>query len=107
MRNLFGRTVKGLCRLYLCYSCNLTVCRRFLLPRELVDDRCPMCEAIYWYKGPPVFEDLEKCDCYVQPGNSFGRILFPCTIVLFLDYARGADYMIGGLFYHQKFSSKP
>ena len=106
MRNLFGRKVKDLCRFYVCYPCNFTVCRRFLLPRELADDRCPMCEAVYWYKEPPVFEDLQECDCYVHSCNSCGKILSFVLLILFLDYAHCAGYMIGGLLYRRNFSSK-
>ena len=62
------------------YICNLTVCRRFLLPREILDGRCPWCEAIYWYRGPPVFKDVDKCDCYVHFCNSCGKVLCSCTI---------------------------
>jgi len=85
MRSLFGRTKRGLCRLFVCYFCNFTVCRRFLLPRELVDDRCPMCVAWYWYKGPPVFKELEKCDCYVQSCDNCGHVLCSCTIEALFD----------------------
>jgi len=80
MRNLFGRTVKGLCRFYIPYFCNLTICRRFLVPRELVDIRYPTCEAIYCYKGPPIFEDVENCECYVHSCDSCGKGSCSCTI---------------------------
>lgn len=52
----------------------------FLLPRELVGDRCPWCEAIFWYRGPPIFEDLENCECYVHSCDSSGTVLCSCTI---------------------------
>ena len=81
MRNLFGRARRGLCRFFVCYSCNLTVCgRNFLLPRVIIDDNCPICEAIFWYKGPPKYEELEKCDCYIQSCDNCGNILCSCTI---------------------------
>ena len=75
MRNLFGRPKKGLCSLFVCYWCCFTVYRRFILPREIVDNRYPMCEALYWYPWTLVFEELEQCTCYVHSCNSCGKIL--------------------------------
>ena len=47
---------------------------------EIFDGRCPWCEAIYWYRGPPVFKDVDKCHCYVHFCNSCGKLLCSCTI---------------------------
>jgi len=86
MRNLFGRTRRGLCQFHVCYSCNLTVCRCFILPREIIDDRCPWCKARYWYRGPPKYEELEKCTCLVHSCNNCGNILCSCTIASMFGY---------------------
>ena len=52
----------------------------FLLPRVITDDRCPICEALFWYRGLPKYEELEKCDCYIQSCDNCGNILCSCTI---------------------------
>jgi len=75
MKNLFGRTIKGLCRFYVCHSCNFKVCKHFLLPKEPVDDKCLICEARYWYQGPPIFKDFENCNCYVHSHNNCGNMV--------------------------------
>jgi len=79
MRNLFGRR-KGQCRLFVCYWCSFTVCRRFILPREIINDECPMCEVPYWYKGDPVWVDIDKSDCQIQFCSFCNGSLCSCTI---------------------------
>jgi len=74
------KNIKGLCRFYACYCCNFTVCKQFILPQKIFDDKCPKCESIYWYKGPPVFKELKNCNCYVLSCDYCGQILCSCNI---------------------------
>ena len=74
------KSIEGLCRFYMCYCCNFTVCKRLILPQRGVEDKCPKCESVYWYKGPPIFKDLETCDCNVLSCDHCGQILCSCTI---------------------------
>ena len=82
MEYFAGSNKWGLCRFFVCYSCNFTVCgRRVLLPpSEVFDHRCPSCNAMYWYIGPPKFIEIDKCTCYVQSCNNCGNILCSCTL---------------------------
>ena len=56
----FRLAAMSLCRFNVCNVCSVKVCKRFMLPREIVD-RCPNCEARYWY-WIPAFQNSEKCD---------------------------------------------
>ena len=52
-------------RFYICYFCNFTVCEQyFLLPREIIEDECPVCESRNWYQGLPVFKEESDCCMY-------------------------------------------
>ena len=79
-RNVTRRTSEGLCRFQVCYTRNLTVCRRFLLPRDIFDGRCLQCEAVYWYREAPVYKYVDKSDCYVHFGDNCGKVLCYCTV---------------------------
>jgi hypothetical protein len=77
MSNSVGR---DLCRFYVCYCCNFTICERFfLLPRRIIGNTCPMCEAEGWYKGP-IFENADECNCRVHTCSNCRGTLCVCTI---------------------------
>ena len=75
----FVLAAMSLCRFNVCNVCSFKVCKRFLLHREIVDDKCPNCEARCWY-WIPVFQTFENRDCYVQFCNSCRKILCTYTI---------------------------
>ena len=92
-RNITRRTPEGLCRFQVCSTCNLMVCRCFLLPRDIFDGRCPQCEAAYWYREVPVYKDVDKCDCYVKFCDNCGKLFCSCTIdSMFGQCSRCAEY---------------
>ena len=64
----------------MCYTCNFTICKHFLWPGEIVDERCPQCKAVDWYKEAPRYKRVDKCDCYVQSCDNCGQLLCSCTI---------------------------
>ena len=77
------------------FVCVILVTLRFLYAFYCPESKsmtCPICEAIYWYRKPQVFEDLEKCDCYMHSCNSLVKYVF-VLLILFLDNAHGAGYM--------------
>ena len=55
------------------------MCKQLILPQKEFEDRCPKCESIYWYKGPPIFKESKTCDCYVLSSDHCGQILYSCT----------------------------
>ena len=79
MSNWYTRDKWGLFKFYVFYSCNFTVCKRFILPKVDNGDRCPSCEAVYWYAGPPRY-DVEKCTCFVHSCDKYSNILCSCVI---------------------------
>ena len=72
--------IQGLCHFYICYFCGFTVCKRFILPHVLINDRCPICEYVYWYRGPPLFKESNTCNCEVFSCSKCGHCLCTCTI---------------------------
>ena len=76
----FVVTVRSMCRFYVCYFCNFTACEQyFLLPREIIDNECPICESRNWYEGP-ISIDLEDCSCHIYCCGSCGGKLRHCSI---------------------------
>jgi phage FluMu protein Com len=74
-RNITGQVLKGLCRLQVCYTCHFTICKHFLWPRGIVEENCPQCKAVDWYKEAPSYIEVDKCDCYVQSCENCGHVL--------------------------------
>jgi hypothetical protein len=64
----------GLCRFSVCERCDIKFCVRALWLKEIIEGRCPYCETRYWYRVP-VYEDPDRCDCYVQSCDNCGVVL--------------------------------
>ena len=67
-------------RFYVCQFFNFTVCEQyFLLPREIVEGECPVCESRSWYQGP-TYINLDECNCCIYCCSSCGGKLCHCSI---------------------------
>ena len=66
------------CRFFKCNYCNFKICGRYLTPREIIDDKCPVCKKRQWARF--VTRKTKFCDCYVQSCDNCGKILCSCTI---------------------------
>ena len=79
-RNITGRVLEGLCRIQVCYTCKFTICIHFLWPRGVVDENCPQCKAVDWYKEAPRYTTIDKSNCNAQWCESCGQVLCSCTV---------------------------